>query len=398
MSVDLPHPSLGPVRVAPAGISGLKIFPATDEAGRGSVLVIGTGVSGLTTALCLRQRGFRVRAVGEKFAPQVTSVVAGALWEWPPAVCGYHHDQRSLSRSKDWCMTSYDIFDQLAADPASGVFMRAVNFYFRRPVLESLRDREKMLELKDRVRGFEHTPELITRNAVSDGIGLRDAYAHLAPMVDTDRYMAWLLERVREAGVEVEQGRIDGVLADQEAALKARYGVDAIVNCAGLGARELAPEYMYPLRGALVRMKNDGRRFPRITQAHCVSHDEERNEQDIVFIVPRGADMLVLGGLAEPDEWGLDIGLDYPPIRDMYERCMEFLPVLRDGELDPNERTRAGLRPFRRANVRLDVQEGTSIVHNYGHGGAGVTFSWGCALEVADHVAALLGVSAAQPA
>lgn len=395
---DFIDPADGLVRVTPAGISGLSLFPPQGDANPGSVLVIGTGVSGLTTALCLRQRGFRVRAVGEKFAPHVTSVVAGALWEWPPAVCGYHHDQLSLSRSKDWCMTSYDIFDGLAGDPATGVFMRAVNFYFRRPVLESPRDREKMLELRDRVRGFEHTPELIHRNRVNGAVGLVDAYAHLAPMVDTDRYMAWLLRRVREAGVEVEQGRIEGVLADQETALKARYGVDAIVNCAGLGARELAPEYMYPLRGALVRMKNDGRRFPRITQAHCVSHDEERNEQDIVFIVPRGPDMLVLGGLAEPDEWGLDIGLDYPPIRDMYERCMEFLPVLRDGELDADERTRAGLRPFRRANVRLDVQQGTHIVHNYGHGGAGITFSWGCALEVADTVARMLGARAAQTA
>lgn len=394
--MDVPPQNPDGVRFTGAGIGGLKIYPSPGESAAG-VLVIGTGVSGLTTALCLRRRGFRVHVVGEKFAPHITSVVAGALWEWPPAVCGYHHDQLSLSRSKEWCMTSYDVFDGLAADPATGVFMRQVNFYFRRPVQESPRDLEKMNELRDRVRGFEHTPALIERNAVSRGIGLRDAYTHLAPMVDTDRYMAWLLERVREAGATVEQGRIEGVLANQEAALQARYGVDAIVNCTGLGARELAPEYMYPLRGALVRMKNDGRRFPRITQAHCVSHDEERSEQDIVFIVPRGPDMLVLGGLAEPDEWSLDIGLDYPPIRDMYERCMEFLPVLRKGELDPDERTRAGLRPFRRANVRLDVEEGTRIVHNYGHGGAGVTFSWGCALEVAGTVAQLLGTGVAEP-
>ena len=53
------------------------------------VLVIGAGVSGLTTSLCLLRRGFAVIVVAEKFAPYITSVVAGALWEWPPAVCGY---------------------------------------------------------------------------------------------------------------------------------------------------------------------------------------------------------------------------------------------------------------------------------------------------------------------
>ena len=71
------------------------------------ILVIGAGVSGLTTALCLRQKGFQVTVVAEQFAPQIVSVVAGALWEWPPAVCGFHLDQRSLERSKELCMTSY---------------------------------------------------------------------------------------------------------------------------------------------------------------------------------------------------------------------------------------------------------------------------------------------------
>ena len=41
---------------------------------------------------------------------------------------------------------------------------------------------------------------------------------------------------------------------------------------------------------------------------------------------------------------------------------------------------RVGLRPAR-PSVRLE-REG-NVVHCYGHGGAGVTLSWGCADEVA---------------
>jgi hypothetical protein len=43
-----------------------------------SVLVIGAGVSGLTSALCLAQRGLQVIVIADKFAPNITSVAAGA--------------------------------------------------------------------------------------------------------------------------------------------------------------------------------------------------------------------------------------------------------------------------------------------------------------------------------
>ena len=41
----------------------------------------------------------------------------------------------------------------------------------------------------------------------------------------------------------------------------------------------------------------------------------------------------------------------------------------------------AGLRPFRPSGFRLETQHiaGKTIVHNYGHGGGGVTLSWGTA-------------------
>ncbi|NEB20988.1 FAD-dependent oxidoreductase, partial [Streptomyces coelicoflavus] len=46
---------------------------------------------------------------------------------------------------------------------------------------------------------------------------------------------------------------------------------------------------------------------------------------------------------------------------------------------------RVGLRPARDA-VRLErgtLPDGRRLVHNYGHGGAGVTVAWGCAQEAA---------------
>ena len=51
-----------------------------------------------------------------------------------------------------------------------------------------------------------------------------------------------------------------------------------------------------------------------------------------------------------------------------------------------------GLRPLRTKGVRLEwdddlSNEGFRVLHNYGHGGSGITLSWGCAAEVVEIVA-----------
>ncbi len=352
-----------------------------------NALIIGAGVSGLTTALCLHRRGIKSTIIAEKFAPGITSNVAGALWEWPPAVCGYHQDQVSLERSKHWCLASYREFELLAEDPETGVYLRPSAFYFRNKVEDHQPHLTKMNELRSRVRGFIHDASLIQQTDVNTGIGLKDAYSYLAPMVDTDAYMRWLMREVKAVGARVIEAKVEGDLKLREADLKRQFNAGVIVNCAGLGARELANDPMFPLRGAIVRLVNDGRDFPKITRAYCVSHDDVTSDQEIVFIVPRGEDRLILGALTEPNEWSTEINLqNHEPIRRMYERCVNFLPILKNARLDSVEPVRAGLRPFRQLSVRVEHVPGTSTVHNYGHGGAGVTFSWGCAGEAAELV------------
>ncbi len=368
------------------------------EAGRTRALVIGAGVSGLTTALCLARRGFGVTILADRVAPGLTSNVAGALWEWPPAVCGQHQDEVSLGRSKAWCATSYPIFEALAADPATGVHLRPVNFYFRSPVEADPRQLPKRDEVRAHVRGFRHDPALIAEAGVNPGLGIVDAYSYLAPMIDTDVYLGWLLAEFRALGGRVVPGRVDGPILDGEAALLDEHDASAIVVCAGLGAKELTGEPVVSLRGALIRVRNDGRAMPRIDSAHCVSRDGDGPDRGFLFVVPRGGDRLVLGGLAEADEWSVDVGLDnHEPIREMYRRCVEFLPALRHAEIDAAEPVRVGLRPYRSRGVRLEAEAGTRIVHNYGHGGSGVTLSWGCALEVAGLVESLVQERAVAP-
>ena len=374
----------------------MRTSTAADDS---TVLVIGAGVVGLTTALRLRRAGYRVVVVAERFAPDITSVVAGALWEWPPAVCGHHRDEASLQRSKSWCLTSYERFCRLAEDSRTGVHLRPAVFYFRRPVEDDPVEHRKMHELSQHVRGFRHDAGLADQHGVNPAAGVRDAYTYLAPMVDTDTYLAWLTDTATAAGCRIVRSRIEGDLTVREQQILDHYDADAIVNCTGLGAVGLTGESMYPLRGALVYAHNDGRSMPRITRAHCMSYDESVGGQNMVFIVPRGTDLLVLGGLVEPGEWSTELSLDaYPPIREMLARCQDFLPVLRNASLLAGRTVRVGLRPARASGVRLDHQSGTRILHNVGHGGSGVTFSWGCAEETVGLLQTVLGGSTGEAA
>ena len=93
---------------------------------------------------------------------------------------------------------------------------------------------------------------------------------------------------------------------------------------------------------------------------------------------PHG-DHVVLGGTATMDD--RDITPDPAMARQILDRCARLEPRLRDARVLGH---RVGMRPAR-PSVRLEVEEigSTRCVHNYCHGGVGVTMSWGCAREAA---------------
>lgn len=139
---------------------------------------------------------------------------------------------------------------------------------------------------------------MIEKHAVNKKAGVVDSYQHIAPVIDTDAYMRWLQFVVTCKGAELETRKIVGDLFSQEDRLLKQYKADCIVNASGLGARELAGDYTaFPLRGALIRVVNDGKVFPKVTEALVVTHDNTKVEdEDIVFIVPRNDNILILGG------------------------------------------------------------------------------------------------------
>jgi D-amino-acid oxidase len=148
-----------------------------------------------------------------------------------------------------------------------------------------------------------------------------------------------------------------------------------VVNCSGLGARTLAsdPE-VFPIRGQLVHVD-----APAIGEILL----DEHGPDGLTYVVPRG-DHCVLGGTSDPHDD--DTAARPEDTAGIVERCARIDPRLRDA---PRLAEIVGLRPGR-SSVRLEAEprrEGL-VVHDYGHGGAGVTLSWGCAEEAVELVTA----------
>lgn len=92
---------------------------------------------------------------------------------------------------------------------------------------------------------------------------------------------------------------------------------------------------------------------------------------------------MVLGGTSQENDYNRN-----PDTQDtefILVGCSSLVPALKNA---PVLREWVGLRPGR-GSVRLAVDNYKTntgrnllVIHNYGHGGAGVTLSWGCATDV----------------
>ncbi|WP_019357858.1 FAD-dependent oxidoreductase [Streptomyces sp. AA1529] len=295
----------------------------------GGVVVLGGGVIGLTTAVVLAERGADVRVWSPSPPEGTTSAVAGGLI-WPYRIAP---ERQTL----DWAVRSFRHFSWLAEQPpATGVRLVRGQFADSTPPAEW--------------SALTGTPPR-------------------TPLVDMGRYLGFLRRRLDAAGGRWEQ-RAAGSLA--EAAAEA----PTVVNCGGLGARELVPDpEVRPVRGQILVVENPG------VEEWYVAAGAGARETTYLLPQPYG---LVLGGTAED---GVEEREPDPETAAaIVRRCAAVHPEVAEARVLAH---RVGLRPFR-PRVRLEAERipdglgGTALcVHNYGHGGAGVTVSWGCAVDAA---------------
>ncbi|MGB5756535.1 MAG: FAD-dependent oxidoreductase [Acidimicrobiales bacterium] len=318
---------------------------ATPKGGPTDVIVIGAGVSGLTTAVCLAEQGHNVRIWSADPIHETTSMAGGAMWG-PYLV-------EPADKVKRWSETTLDLLRQLSSVEGTGV--RLVTG------LEASRD---IADPPDWAKDLDDF-----RVARADELppGFESGVRFTAPMVDMPVYLSYLQARLRAAGGSIEMRRIaslDEALTDSE----------VVINCSGVGARNLVPDpELTAIRGQLVSIENVG-----IDEFFS---EETGDSADLLHIYPHD-DSVILGGVAQPGNWSLDP--DPATAQAIIDRCSTIEPRIREAAVLGH---RVGLRPTR-AKVRVERQAGEHgfVVHNYGHGGAGVSLSWGCAQDVQEFV------------
>jgi D-amino-acid oxidase len=307
-----------------------------------NVAIIGAGVSGLTCGVMFAERGYRTAIFAKETGRQTTSSVAAAVW-FP-----YHVEpaERVIPLALETCQALFD----LARFPESGVSMIESRQFLRTGEIEIP---DWAIPLGASVIPSEVEGSL---ESFASGFSLR------VPLTDTTIYLDYLAVRFRKAAGEVHANVRFKKLEDVDRKF------DLVINCAGIGARELVQDAdLEPHRGQVAIV-------PKIENLYAaiVCDDEP-----LMYAIPRTNDC-VFGGTNELSD---NLAADPATTSRIVAECSRVLKIDKPSILAE----RVGLRPFRKSGVRLErdqLRDGRTVIHNYGHGGAGFTLSWGCAREV----------------
>ena len=301
------------------------------------ITIVGAGVSGLTTGIRLLQQGWKVRIISKEFSPDTVSDVAAAWW--------YPFLVEPVEKTNQWSIQTFNELVRLRDNEGvECISMRLGREYLEQecelPGWSFNIPHFRILNQDEIIRGYEFGWELE------------------APVIEMNLYMPWLLSKFRTLGGSIESNEFDSI---------EEVPGEFIINCSGLGARLLSnDEEVIPVRGQVVYIKQDPG-FGRYDQ----------RPESLTYTIPR-RDVTVLGGTAQKGDW--DETIRKKDTEDILSKCEVFWPDLDRQNIVGSA---VGLRPSRyELRLELEIINNKKVIHNYGHGGAGVTLSWGCADEV----------------
>ncbi len=316
-----------------------------------SVAIIGAGVSGLTCGVVFAECGYRTAIFAKETGQQTTSGAAAAVW--------FPYDAAPPEKVIPWALETFHVLVDLAPVPGTGVSMIELRQFSRTGEIQ-IPGWAIPLGASSVATGLWPVQDRAQRG----GYNFKGSYAITVPLMDTTIYLDYLANRFVSAGGSISAKVQFEKLEDVDRKF------DLVINCAGIGARELVHDAdLEPHRGQVAII-------PRMNKLSCAIVCDD---PPLMYAIPRANDC-VFGGTNEISD---DLHVDPRSTARILDECSRVLNIDRPNVLAE----RVGLRPFRKSGVRLErdrLRDGRTVIHNYGHGGAGFTLSWGCAREVVD--------------
>jgi D-amino-acid oxidase len=324
------------------------------------VAVVGAGVSGVTCAILLAEAGHQTVIFAEETGTHTTSAAAGAIW--------FPYDVEPFESAIRWALESFETFENLCRQDHSGVSMIELRTFCRQGTIQ-------IPEWAARLGAIALNQSEISTDFIGTKKGTRDwnqsnsdrdqifasGFSMRVPLIDTTIYLDYLAGRFVAAGGTINPKARFNRLEE----VSFEFGI--VINCAGIGAQHLVPDpELEPHRGQVVIVE-------KLALPCAVVCDDP----PLMYSIPRNNDC-VFGGTNDLSD---NRQPDPTTSAEILAECSRVLNI-------PPPRVvaeRVGLRPFRRSGVRLQADQlgdGRPVIHNYGHGGAGFTLSWGCAQEV----------------
>jgi len=192
---------------------------------RNRAAVIGAGVSGLTCGVVFAERGWDVTIFADETGQKTTSGAAAAVW--------FPYDAEPADKVIPWSLITYERLRELARDSRSGVSMLEIWQFTR----------VGQIPIPDWAKNLGARPISVIPSEVAGSLRIpafpsifSNGYALNVPLIDTTIYLDYLANRFHNAGGTIELAHINKVE-------EISRDFDVIVNCAGIGARELARDF-----------------------------------------------------------------------------------------------------------------------------------------------------------
>ncbi|KAF5374960.1 hypothetical protein D9758_000239 [Tetrapyrgos nigripes] len=345
------------------------------------VLVCGFGVIGLTSAIRLLQGGYKVIVVAEHLpGDPLTAIYASTA-------AGAHHlsfaaDDDARQQALD--RRTFDLMweeERTEGEASALMKLRQVEYY--------------ATEGETHLKFYESMPDFRVHSKDELKPFATHTVSFTSLTMDTTPYLHKLVKIFNNLGGTVHRKSLNS-LRD---ALEFEQEPFAIVNCSGLGSLKLGDVMdaeMFPVRGQVVVLNAPWVKEGRTRQVGNLAGGEGGER---TYIIPRRSGQVIIGGTREYNDWNAE---PVPETSlDIKRRALEIFPELVPPESqlerppvpeDLNSiviREVVGFRPARKSGLRLerghdlDVEGRLiTVVHNYGHAGAGWQSCWGCAEEV----------------